>query len=188
MPVQVNVEYEVGRGGARYGSTWLPADFTVTLAPIINPALNVGVRLTMRATADGPECREVAVYSTTDEGGVPARALRGFKLEDWVERACAHAALTLDAESEGGVTSWSLPDPGEGHQVRTDVRRARKTARGTGYTNEFLTEVADVYNDGGTTPTKAVREAFRVAQSTAQLYVRYARDAGLIAPTKTSKR
>lgn len=184
MPVKVNVEYSIGGGGCRYGDTWLPADFTVTLEPIVDAKLNVGVRLAMRASAeDGPVCREVAVYSTVDDGGVPARALRGFKLEDWVERACMHAAQTLVAEGDG-FTTWGLPEVGEGAAVRTDVRKARKTARGTGYTKEFLREVADVYNAGGATPTKAVREAFSVAQSTAQLYVSHARNAGLVAATK----
>ncbi len=44
----------------------------------------------------------------------------------------------------------------------------------------MLREVAEVYTSNLATghPTKAVREAFDVAQSTAQLYVRKARDDG----------
>jgi len=52
-----------------------------------------------------------------------------------------------------------------------------------------LGEVADVYEAGKATgaPTKAVREHFGIAPSTASLYVRKARDAGSIALPTTEK-
>lgn len=183
MPAAVKVEHALGGGGTRYGDTWLPHEFTVTLSPIVKPELRVGIRLTITTTADGgPRCSEVALFSMDDDGDVPAAVLRGLRLEDWVERACAHAALTVDSEADDGSTAWSLPGPDQGRVVRGDVQRARRTARGTGYDDDFLHEVARVYSGGGKTPTKAVRESFGVAQSTAQLYVKRARDKGVLPP------
>jgi transposase len=62
-----------------------------------------------------------------------------------------------------------------------DVRSARAGRRG-GYSDDLLRSVAEIYNANlaGGSPTKAVGAALHHKQSTAQLYVRKARDRGFI--------
>ncbi len=139
-----------------------------------------GVDVTMELEViDGvPHCVEVRFATTREDRGVPAKAIREFRLEDWIERAC-EGALWLRHENEEARKHYSDIDHGD---TLRSIRRARAKARG-GYTDEMLREVAAIYVENAAHhPTKAVREAFGVAQSTAQLYVKKARDAGFLEP------
>ncbi len=129
----------------------------------------VNVKLQMQVVDGVPHCTEVRFVATREDKGVPAKALREFRLEDWIERACKAVAFRIEGGKSRNLAS---ADSSESLQL---IRRARARARG-GYTDEMLREVADIYmKHADHHPTKAVRQAFAVAPSTAQLYVKTAR-------------
>lgn len=134
----------------------------------------VDVHMMMRMVDGVPHCTELRFVPREPALGVSAKALRDFRLEDWIERACWIASVRPDTPEFDHVDDL------------LSIRKARARARG-GYTDELLQEVADIYAANiDTQPTKAVREQFRVAQSTAQLYVKKARERGFLtldAPT-----
>ena len=137
--------------------------------------------------ADGmPRCTEVRMFATRDDVEVEARHLRDRKWENLIERACAVAALSMTAEDEDTavVVYEPIDTESEARQALAEIRRARRvgrrSARGQGYPDEMLRRVADAYNHGGDRPTKAVRDAEGIPQSTAQLYVKKARERGFI--------
>lgn len=61
---------------------------------------------------------------------------------------------------------------------RIAARRARRSTNG--YSDERHRRVAEIYEANGKFPTKAVGEALGLAKSTAQLYVKKARERGFI--------
>jgi hypothetical protein len=63
--------------------------------------------------------------------------------------------------------------------VAKSVSRARRNTRRQ-IPDEKLSEVADVYRANPTRPTAAVAERFGLALRTASLYVKRAREAGLL--------
>ncbi len=135
----------------------------------------------MKIIDDVPQCVELTFRS---DHGLSAKAVREFRMEHHIERACVAVALQYDPKkaSEGG-SAWSVENP----LPMSDVRKARAKTRG-GYTDEMLREVAEIYEaNQGHHPTKAVREAFDVRPSTAQLYVKRARERGFLAPFSPDK-
>ncbi len=143
----------------------------------------VNVEMSMRVADGVPHCVSLTFLSTRPEAGVPASVVRDFKLEDWIERACRTSPLSRYTDDLERV---EMSDAAE---LRA-IRQARARARG-GYTDDLLQEVARVYTvNVDRHPTKAVREAFDVAHSTAQLYVKKARERGFLtipAPKRGSK-
>ncbi len=145
----------------------------------------VNVEMTIRVIDGAPHCMSLRFLSTRPDTGIPAKVVRDFKLEDWIERACE------------GTPIWrSAPNGGRNLDERESARaisRSRARARvGASYSDETLRQVADVYaaNVEGGHPTKAVREAFGMAPSTAQLYVKKARERGFLtipAPGKAGR-
>lgn len=140
-----------------------------------------------------PRCTAVMFHVPGQDRDVPAWIIRDFRLEDMVENAFARASLLAGADA-GAWAQMRKPDhslPGAALQpvadrARKSVRAARREAR-TRYTDEMLRGVAEVYNANiERFPTKSVRIEYGVSQTTAQTYVRKAREAGYI--TKTASR
>jgi hypothetical protein len=153
------------------GNTALIQTWAITeWAPPWNAELpdGVNIELLMHVIDGVPHAMRVDLVSTRSDRGVPPMALRDIRLEDWIERACTVVAVKY----EQGAREFSHAEPGESLPA---IRRARARARG-GYTDDMMRQVADVYMSANVHPTKAVREAFGVAQSTAQLYVKKARE------------
>jgi hypothetical protein len=125
-----------------------------------------------------PRCRAVRV--TSGEGGrdVQASDLRGLSLEDVILDAVKYTATTATGTVLGG---WGGLDELRQRVQRTTAaaREARQGARRRA-TPDLLRRVAEVYRANPDAPTKAVAEAFGVAHRTGTLYVRNARDAGLL--------
>ena len=128
----------------------------------------VNVELLMRVIDGVPHAMRVDFVSTRPDRGVPAKALRDLRLEDWIERACTDVAVRYEQGAQ------EFPHA-EAKESLPAIQKARARARG-GYTDDMLREVAAVYTNAAIHPTKAVREAFGVAQSTAQLYVKKTRE------------
>ena len=162
-----------GRSGlpSRFRSTYTVAD-------------HVGLELVITVAGGVPRCTEVRVFSTRDDVEVEARHLRNRKWENLIEHACANAALSVTAEDTAFVTYEPVDTESEARVALTEIRKARhagrRAARGQGYPDELLRRVAEVYEHGGRHPTRAVQDAEGVAQSTAQLYVKKARERGFI--------
>lgn len=160
-------------------------DFTFTAESFGRP----GVRLSLRIKViDGvPECVGVRLTSTRDTAPLTGSVVRQVDLEDWVEFACTRATRqveeaweSLDRDPDGWATGDETPAVVAVRAAAKAVRRARRS-RGS-YSPETLRKVAEVYEANlGSFPTKAVRELLGgVAQSTAQLYVKKARERGFI--------
>lgn len=105
-------------------------------------------------------------------------------------------ARDLDQLVESAVVNWShtpmrwatgelaedpqyaLPASAEAHRAHHDATGRRQRRRDL--TPTLLREVADVYREGGRTPTEAVRQHFVVSRATASRWVRAARDEGIL--------
>ncbi len=154
-----------------------------------------GIELQMHcAVINGlPRCTGVMFRVAGDQAvEVPAGIPRNFKLEDMLEFAFSRAV----SPSEGGPEVWAqmresdltMPtsawSPVHGRALQA-TRAARRRGR-TRYTDDFLRQVATVYNANVEQfPTRAVRVEFDVSETTAQTYVRKAREAGHITKTAT---
>ncbi len=161
------------------------AAFNFTAEPVGRPGIRLELRI--RVIDHAPECVGVRLVSSRDDAPLTAAVLRGVDLDEWVQTACSRAhksagdaTESIETDPDGMV--WFLP--GDAAQQANDAarkaaRRARK-AKGS-YSNELLRKVASVYETNvDAFPTKAVRESFMVAQSTAALYVKKARERGFI--------
>ena len=158
----------------------LPGRFRATYAV----ADHVQLELVITVTEGVPRCTEVRMSATSDDAEVQARHLRDRKWENLIEHACAMAALSVTAEDAAVVVYEPVDTEAEARQALDEIRRARRAgrrpARGRGYPDELLRRVAETYEQGGRHPTRAVQDAEGIAQSTAQLYVKKARERGFI--------
>jgi hypothetical protein len=159
-------------------------DFKFTMAEYAGP---VEVQMACKVINGLPRCTAVLFHVPDQTGEVPASVVRDFPFEDAIETAFSRAV----SPSEVGPEAWaqmrerdhSIPGSAlehVAHRTRNATRSARKRGR-TRYTEDFLKQVAEVYNlNVERYPTKAVRVEFDVSETTAQTYVRKARDAGFI--------
>ena len=154
-----------------------------------------GVELQMQCSVINglPRVTAVLFHVPAQDKEVPAWIIRDFPLADMSEGAFARASLLSGADA-GAWAQMRERDhsiPGSALQplmdrARRTVRTARKQGR-THYTEELLRGVATVYNANiERFPTKSVRIECGVSQTTAQTYVRKAREAGYI--TKEAQR
>ena len=129
-----------------------------------------------------PRVTAVHAIQRNPEREVRSVDMRSISIEAALEEAWLHVTRHPRA---------ILPDdtpPAE--RLLVPVPPSRKTYRGLRAGNrrkmtaELLREVADVYTGavGSGAPTKAVKEHFGLATSTASLYVKRAREAGLLPP------
>jgi hypothetical protein len=122
-----------------------------------------------------PRVRSVLVHAHDEGREVRAGDLRQLRsIEEVIEQACALAGRpALDEPSAEVEGDWQ--------SYRRMVRGARRQARRRA-TPDLLREIAEVYQGAAHTgaPTKAVREHFGIAESTASLYVKRARTAGVL--------
>ena len=158
------------------------------------------LRLTFNAFGGVPECRRVELVSNGPDGReVRSSDLRRVRIEDLLETAVHQVAMVFT------TTGSSEPDPKSGatmtgyigsaprtdrdrRQVVTGTRKARKEARRR-VGPDFLADVARVYRenlDGN--PTMAVADHTGRAHRTAALYVKQARDAGLLGAASPGKK
>lgn len=154
-----------------------------------------GVELQMQCSVVNglPRCTAVLLHVPAQDKDVPAWIIRDFRLEDMIEGAFARASTfwtdNPEAWAQMRERDRSIPRPAERALVARSnraIRTARKQGR-TRYTEELLRDVATVYNANiERFPTKSVRIEYGVSQTTAQTYVRKAREAGYI--TKTAER
>jgi hypothetical protein len=145
------------------------------------------VRLEIREGV--PSVRQLCFIAREQDGTeVVGRHLRDLRLEDRVEQALNRVAVVNDEGQAGSlVTSMDSALAEARAELRRQaevihrvVRDARRNGRRR-FTDEHLADVARVHAADTTgAPVRAVAEHFGVARRTAMLYVKKARDAGLI--------
>lgn len=141
------------------------------------------VRLRFDLVDGAYQCREMTL--TAREGGreVNTTDLRAVHIDDLLEEAARMIALTVEDQEDGSVViSPVIDDAGEEAAVR-QVRGARTSAKRS-ISRALLAEAAAVYEaHEGDAPTLAVADHFGKARRTASLYIKQARDAGLLGRT-----
>lgn len=185
--VTVPLDYAVGTTATQVGDARLmPVEFVV-----INEDDTNGPEVVLRVEVrDGvPTCREVRFRSKRGGREVRRSDLKALELEDLLQLGATKACQWVVWE-KGGLVGTIRPDEVDEsvrRQAIRDVRHARRTARRR-VTDEMLEKVAQVYRHNvGNKPTQAVAEHFGKAHRTAALYVRRARDAGLLGPALPGK-
>jgi len=127
-----------------------------------------------------PRCRSVRVASEGPARDVQTSDLSAISVDALVEMVAGLLGST-DDEDPAVWADGRGPDAVREHRVIRAVRAARSDARRRKVTPELLKKVAAVYQANPDAPTRAVQAAFPdIAHRTAGLYVRRARDAGLL--------
>jgi hypothetical protein len=180
-----------GEGWAVVNGVTVLSDFVLRVTAYGVPG--VELRMGCQVRNGIPRCTSVEFAVVDDQArDVPPSVIRDFKMEDMLEFAVSRAV----SPSEGGPEAWArmresdhtMPasawTPAHTRAVHA-TRAARKGSRSR-YTDDLLRQVAVVYHANlDQFPTRAVRSEFNVSESTAQTYVRKAREAGHI--TETAK-
>lgn len=183
---QAHVVYQMF-GGDRVlhdDGSWAPSEFTYVEMPHDSSTPYFVVEC--EYTAEDRVPRIIAFQVIQRD---PAREVRSSDLRSISLEAALEAAWLKIVQRGVTVQADGLVDPTTAvDQIRSaDLDRAhRKTYRGLRaanrrrMTDELLREVAKIYEgaESGGQPTKAVKEHFGLATSTASLYVKRARDAG----------
>jgi len=127
-----------------------------------------------------PQCRRAELLSTQDGREVLANDLRGVRLEDFLELAMEHVALSQREGRQEGETVTMAWSPADADRHRRDVLRQTRSVRREArrqLTDERLREVAQIYRDNiSDKPTAAVADHFERAHRTGALYVQQARE------------
>lgn len=157
--------------------------FTFTAESIGRPGIRLAMH--MRVVEGVPRCVEVRLTSSYPDQPVTGSVLNGVDLETWIDRACARATREVETTTEEvspDSEGWTPTTEARNRAIDHSRREARRVRRARGsYSAETLRKVAEVYEANvDSFPTRAVREALGVAQSTAQLYVKKARERGFI--------
>jgi len=168
---------EEGAEVLRGTETLLPRRFVASF-PDDRGGPELHLRFEMR---DGvPQCREVFLQSRDAGREIRPSDIKSVDVDTYLEISCQMIALHPVEEYFGGgvdaVISHREADLGA---VQTSVRRARRNTRRQ-LSDAQLAEVAEVYRANPSRPTAAVAERFGLALRTASLYVRRARDAGIL--------
>jgi hypothetical protein len=127
-----------------------------------------------------PQCRQLLLLSPPGDREVRQSDLRSADVEHFLGVACQLAAVHVTEELEGGGIMVTDDGMEADHaRVAKSVSRARRNTRRK-LSDDRLPEVAEVYRANPGRPTAAVAEHFRWPLRTASLYVKRARDAGLL--------
>ena len=133
-----------------------------------------------------PQCREVLLASLPDGREIRQSDIRSADLEQFLEVACQMVAPHISGLPVLSETGFEHPGVPTHADVARSVARARRNTRRQ-IPDSKLPEVAEVYRANPDRPTAAVAEHFGIALRTASLYVRRARDAGLLEEAQHGK-
>jgi hypothetical protein len=174
----------VGLKRARVGDRVVPTVIDARFPSVDGqPALEMRVEV-----LDGvPECRELRLIGSPGGRPVQPRDLEAIRLTDLVDLLCASMSDRVVSEADGVVTVISEEASIGG--ALDAMRQARKGRGARRINRPMLEKVAEIYRDNiEGNPTAKVRDAFGVQQRTAALYVKRARDAGLLPPTTRGRK
>lgn len=175
----VRYQTEDGAEVLRDSGTLLPRKFVACFPDSHPTGPDLHLRFEMRSGT--PQCREIFLQSHPDGREIRAADLpSATDLELYTEIACQMVALHVTGELPAGSVmaahSGSQPDL---EVVAKSVKRVRRNTRRQ-IPDDKLPVVAEVYRANPGRGTAAVAERFGIALRTASLYVKRARDAGLL--------
>ncbi len=137
----------------------------------------------MRVTAKDLVPRVIAVHviGRDDEREVRSVDLRPIRLHDAIESAWVRVSRRPVHVRADSVDAREAFVDDAANDVSMTLRGLRGRARKRKLTDSSFEEVADVYRNNRTSgqPTKAVRQHFGVAESTASMSVELARKSGM---------
>jgi len=164
--------------------SWTPREFTYVERPDGPTAPYFVMECEYSAEDLIPRVRSLQAIQSDPQREIRSSDLRSISIEDalqaaWLKVTYRPAQVTRTDSSnlvEQLTGPKTPPDPATYRGLRKRNRQKLTQAR--------LREVAAIYTEAlpSGSPTKAVKEAFGLAESTASMYVRKARDTGLIAP------
>lgn len=157
----------------------LPRKFVACFPDSDPTGPDLHLRFEMRAGI--PQCREVFLQAHPEGREIRAADIKwAADLEKCITIACQMVAPHISALPVLGNEGLEYPNVPAGHvEVQTGVSRARRNTRRQ-LSDDRLPEVAEVYRANPGRPAKAVAEHFGFKPRTAALYVKRARDAGLL--------
>jgi len=182
----ITVVYEANEDRIQHDSEGIvtPEYFTYVEVPN-DPVAPVYVIEFVQEDEGAPRVKDFHVHQRNDGGReIRSADLRRFRpLEDVLEDAWA----AVSSRRTDSTPASEIVQPFELEREFADkkgvVRGLRRQARRR-VTDDVLREVAEVYEANLATqaPTRAVKEHFGLADSTASLYVKKARDRGYLKP------
>lgn len=149
----------------RYEMVWTPGDDET------GPA----ARFVFEVIGGVPQCRGVHLEST-ERGREIRRADLDLPLEHYLELATISVGLLPGASiTNGERVEIDLADP-----YRRQVQQARRTNLRHGPSDDELRQAVTVYEATAHAPTQAVADKFGIAHRTASLWIKRAREAGML--------
>lgn len=174
--MNVSIRWRLGGFGKIGAHTALPSEFTARFEfPSDHTVeLDIAVRdVDVDGTMENrPICEAIRVERNPDRPPLSGNELRRMPINNWVEFACAQAALR---HSGPGVLEPITSDDEQSDAV-ADIQSSRRRRR---ITDSLLRDVSTVYLEAGA-DASAVRDKFHVSQAQAFRYVRMARERGLL--------
>jgi hypothetical protein len=157
--------------------TFLPRAF-VACFPDDRGGPELHLRFEVRAGV--PQCREALLLSLPEGREIRPADVKSVDIEQYLSISCQMIALHIVEQYEtGGVEAVHSHREPDLDAVARQISKARRNTRRQ-IPDEKLAEVAEVYRANPQRPVKAIRDRFGIAERTAALYVRRARDAGLL--------
>lgn len=157
--------------------TLLPRQF-VACFPDDRGGPELHLRFKMRGGV--PQCREATLCSLQDGREIRSADVKSIDVEQYLQIASQMIALHVTEQFDtGGVIAEMSHRAPDLDAVAKSISRARRNTRRQ-IPDEKLGEIAEVYRANPSRPTAAVAERFGLALRTASLYVKRARDAGLL--------
>jgi hypothetical protein len=178
LAYQISVSGHLSHPRVEVGDRDLPEDYEVDGVPDDDDP-RPAYHLTFKVIDGAPQCREVRVTST-DHGREVRRSDLQFAIEDYLEWAtlCVAQPVASTAREDGRLVMTL--DPRGLDAFRSTVRRARRTTHRRGPSDEQLRAAADVYRAAEHAPTQAVADRFEIAHRTASLWIKRAREKGML--------
>jgi hypothetical protein len=159
--------------------TWSPVEFTYVELPSDTSRPYFVVECEYSPDDLAPRVMALHVIRRDPLREVRSSDLRSINLHDAIESAWTRVSRRPAIVQNGDVDVAQALEATHNQEMRSTLKGLRRQARRR-ITDSMLDEVADVYRRhlGSGAPTKAVKEHFGIAESTASLYVKRARDAG----------
>lgn len=174
----VRYRREDGAEIIRGSETLLPRRFVATFP---DPKGGPETLAMFEMRAGVPECREVRLVARSDGREVRPVDVRSINIEELLDSASELVAIhPTELLEGGGVVAEHAHGKADLALTRDVVGAARKRNTRRRISDDELAEVAEIYRANPDAPTQAVARRYTIAHRTASLYVKRAREAGLL--------
>lgn len=172
-------------GLSRVEDRYLPMRFEMTSH---NDDPLPDIRVVFEMTQGAYECREISLTAVDGGREINSTDLRSLRIDDLLEFGVeTMGGFKVVEEKDGLMRAEAQASNIERAATVGTARRARAQGRRT-ITDDVLAEAAQVYRDHvGSAPTQAVADHFDKSLRTASLYMKRAREAGLLGDALNGK-